>query len=139
MLIGLTLGVTGCATTPPTELPLCEVADVKEDGFVPPLRLPELCALEHNGQHFILSAECAQRLEAYEEVAEANTVMAQEYSSGMAKSQQSYNALAVAGRTQCEIAQIRQGLLQEEKRGRFWDNVFHRTIIAIVGVAAISL
>lgn len=137
MLIGLTLSALGCTTAPPPSN--WEMPEYEQSTPVNPKTLPDLCAFvpSESGVGFLLTVPCAQQIERFEIVAEANTTIAQENANALVASQESAMHLITAGATQEEIARVRLERLEEEKKAHFWDNVFHRTIIVLGVIGAV--
>lgn len=74
---------------------------------------------------------------AYEEVAEFNTVAAENLLSALVKSEEATNYIIEAAKMQREIAIIRQDLLEESRRQHTMDKWFYRVLIVAIGAAAL--
>ena len=126
----------GCASQPRTPLPDWEAAAREEQEVADPIKLPELCALPSDGRW---GARCwVIFVDQYEIIAEGNTEIAFLNASALRKTEAAYDHLIAAGKMQQEIAEIRQELLEEERRGRMMDTWWYRGLIAL-GVVAVSL
>jgi hypothetical protein len=93
--------------------------------------LPDLCEIPESGQWPI---ECWLGLDAYDIVATGNTEIAQELANALNASDASYDALLSAAKIQQELSQIRQDLLEKERRDHVVDNWWHRGLIVLIGI-----
>ncbi len=119
--------VSACATEP-IQLPDFEAAVRADVEVTNPSTLPLLCEWPWN-------AECLQRLDVYEDVAEGNTTLAQLNADIARDSEEAYDHILSAAKAQQEIAQIRQEILEAERRDHFIDNVWHRSLILALAIA----
>lgn len=125
MLIVLTL--SACATQQTVPIPDWKLAERDTSHVVAdPVPLPALCPLQE-----ILTAKCAERIDVYEDVAEGNTQIAQLNANALRKTEQAYDNILDAGKLQQQLSQIRQELLEQERRAHFFDNMFYRSVIAL--------
>jgi len=49
-------------------------------------------------------------------------------------SDEAYDRILSAAKKQQEVAQIRQEMLEAERRDHFWDNVWHKLFIVLLGL-----
>ena len=115
--------------TAPVELPNWDLAkrDTTKEA-ANPLPLPDLCAIPSDGTW---SVECWKKLDAHDLVSEANYSIAQDNANASKKSDGAYDELLGAAKVQQELSQIRQDLLEQERRAHTMDNWFYRVIIAL--------
>lgn len=113
-------------------LPDWALAVRTETPVTDPIDLPVLCAIPVSGSWDV---ECWKLLNAYDVVATANTSIAQENANALRKADASYDYLIEAGKLQSQLAQIRQQLLEQERRAHMMDNWFYRGII-VLGIGA---
>lgn len=130
MLSLIVLIAAGCASQP-VELPNWDLAERPPIEVVDPVELPALCEIPSNGTW---PAECWLALDAYDIVASGNTEIAQDLANALRKSDASYDALLGAAKVQQELSQIRQELLEKERRDHTIDNWWHRGLIVLIGV-----
>ena len=121
--------VSACAVAP-IQLPDFEEATRQQEEVTYPVPLPLLC-------EWPWSAECLERLNKYEDVAEANTEIAQLNAEIAADSDEAYDRILSAAKQQQEIAQIRQEMLEAERRAHFWDNVERGLMILVLTIALV--
>ena len=133
LLLPTILILAGCASTP-VELPDWTLAERTPTAVTDPLDLPSLCAIPLTGSW---NVECWKRLSAYDLAATANTSIAQANANALRKSDASYDSLIEAGKLQSQLAQIRQQLLEQERRAHMMDNWFYRGLITLglIGIA----
>jgi len=129
LLLGLTLA--GCASEP-VVLPDWEIASRIPSEVADPLPLPRLCEIPWD------AVACWQRLDEYDIIAHGNTDIAVSNTAALRKTEAGYDAVIEAGKMQQQLSQIRQELLEQERKAHFWDNVGHRAFIAL-GVIAIII
>ena len=128
-LILLMVLISGCATER-YQIPDWDMAERDQtQEAVDPDALPELCEID--GQSGAWSLECWQVFVRYVEIAETNTEVAALMASALRQSDQAYDYLLGAGRLEQQLAQIRQDLLEDERRAHKMDNWFYRGIIAL--------
>ncbi len=119
--------VSACAAEP-IQLPKFEEAERANIEVTDPTELPELCEWPWT------TGECLQRLDVYEDVAVGNTTLAQVNADIARDSDGAYDYILSAAKKQQEIAQIRQEMLEAERRDHFVDNVWHRALIIALAV-----
>lgn len=133
-LIGLTL--VGCASRPAVELPDWTIAEREPSEIAMPLELPQLCAIPWPED----SLPCWSALDQYDIASGTNVEIAVANIDALRQTEQAYDRLVEAGKLQNELAQIRQDLLDEERRQRELDKWWYRSIIVLgligIGVAA---
>jgi len=138
LLTLLAIGIlTGCSSTPP-ELPEWDIPRATEEAQAP-LTLPErpkATVTDVGGAMF--TAQGMQQLKRFVVASEANYDIAQANAEALEAQSKAFNALIDAGTVQREVAQIRQELLETERRDHFIDNWFHRGVI-ILGLLVVAL
>jgi len=134
LLIGLI--AVGCASVPRTELPDWDLAEraVDTQEVAEPIALPELCAIPWGAEN----VECWSALDRYDIVSAGNIEIAIANASALRKTEEGYDALVNAGRMQQELSEIRQELLEEERKGRTLDKWYYRGIITL-GLIAVGV
>ena len=120
----------GC-TTSHVELPDWELAAREPVPVTDPTPLPDLCFVPFE------SLECYQALDAYDIVAIGNTDIAQANADALRKTEAGYDALIEAGKLQQQLSQIRQEILEEERKAHMHDKWFYQGIIALGLLAAV--
>lgn len=87
--------------------------------------LPPLCELPWT------ATGCWALVEQYEEVAAANTRIANLNANALEKTEEAYDEAISGGEKQQWVSEQYRQLLQEEKTEHFWDNITHRLLIAV--------
>lgn len=126
----IVLILAGCASQP-IELPNWELAEREKIPATAPLPLPDLCSIPSSGEWPI---ECWKALDAYDIAANANYEIAQANANALSASDDAYDSLLTAARTQAEVARIRQEMLDRERQAHTLDNWWHRTIIVLIAI-----
>jgi hypothetical protein len=75
----------------------------------------------------------------YMDVAEANQAIAEDNAEALESMERAYNHLIDAGKMQREVAILRQQLLDESRNAHLIDNMWHRGLIALGIIVAVSL
>ena len=134
LLIGI---LTVCSSTPVT-LPSWDIPPAATEAQQP-LSLPErpVATLSASGKAEF-SKEGMNQLRRYTTASEANFEIAKANAAALEAQSRAYNALIDAGKMQRQVAEIRQELLEAERRDHFIDNWFHRGLIAL-GLIAVAL
>ena len=133
LLIGLI--AASCANQPRVELPDWDLAargDTVEAAN--PMVLPQLCVIPWEST----DVACWSALDGYDIVSEGNYVIAQANTDALRKAEAGYDHIVEAGKMQQELSQIRQELLEEERRGRMMDKWYYRGIITL-GLIAVGV
>jgi len=125
-----------CATNPVT-LPDWDIEKASIEAQSP-LTLPVLPQAGISGDLATFDKAAMEQLQRYVITSEGNVEIAQANAEALKSQSQAYNSLIDAGRMQQQISQIRQQLLDEEKKAHFVDNLWHRGVI-ILGVLAAVL
>ena len=134
MLTALILSAcAGQASIPQPDWSVAERPDTSEAEEAQPQELPLLCEIPRSGQW---SVECWAAFEQYEEIAQTNYDKALLVYAALGKTEAAYDTLINAGKLQQQLTLLREEMLQEERRQRQYDNLFHRTIIALGLLAA---
>lgn len=126
----LVLILGGCAADRAV-LPDWELAARIPTEAADPLPLPELCEVPWT------TVECWQTLDAFDIIAYGNTDIAIGNTAALRKTEAGYDALIEAGKMQQQLSQIRQDLLEDERRSHLYDNLYHRGIIVLGVIGAI--
>jgi len=84
-------------------------------------------------------AECWGYFEQYEIISEGNLEIANANAAGLRAMFGAYDELWSAGKMQQEYAELREEMLQEERRSHESDNWFYRGTIVLIGGLAIAL
>lgn len=132
LLIGLILA--GCGSSPRVELPNWEIAERTPTEVADPLDLPDLCAIPWP----VDSVDCWSRLDQYDIASSANVDIAMSNAEALRQTELAYDRMITAGKLQNELAQLRQELLEEERRQRELDKWWYRGII-LAGLIAIGV
>ncbi len=132
LILGTTLA--GCGSTP-ISLPVWDIAEAAE-AAQQPLELPlrPVATLSETGRAEF-SRDGMLQLQRYVDASEANFAIARANAQALEAQSRAYNALIDAGKSQRQIAEIRQELLELERRDHFIDVWFHRGVIVLMGVA----
>lgn len=122
---------SGCAT--PTPNPWNEI-----DVTVTPAATPIECGsfpypTEVIGESVVYDNAALNDLEAYRVCSEANKQIAQEHAQQIRYLKESRMHLVEAGKSQRMIADMRQQMLEEERKARFWNNLTLYAVIAAMG------
>lgn len=134
----LILGVlTACSSTP-LELPTCQIPETSLDTQQP-LTLPEL-PVEVSSTESTATFDVAgmQQLKRYRIASEANSAIASANADALAARNESTNALIECSEGQEHWSQIREEMLEQERRDHFIDNWFYRGVIAL-GLIAVAI
>jgi len=119
--------VSACVVEP-IQLPKFEEAERKDVEVSDPVDYPALCEIPWT------TAECYQRLDVFEDVAEDNKELAMLNADIARDSDKAYDHILSAAKQQQEIAQIKQEILEAERRDHFFDNVKNWTFIILLGL-----
>ncbi len=119
--------VSACATDP-IQLPSFQEAERSSEEVTDPVQLPKLCEWPWT------TAECLQRLDVYDDVAEGNTTTAQLNADIARDSDAAYDHILNAAKKQQDIALIREDMLEAERRDHFIDNAWHRALIIALAI-----
>jgi hypothetical protein len=82
--------------------------------------------------------KCWAQLDSYDLVSIANYDIARANTSALRNTEAAFDQIVQAGKLQQQLSQIRQELLEQERRAHTLDNWYHRGLIAL-GVLAIAL
>ena len=121
------LMVSACAVEP-IQLPDFEAAARQDVEVTDPVEYTELCELPWT------TAECFQRLDVFEDEAVDNKDIAALNASIARDSDEAYDYILSAAKAQQEISQIRQEMLEAERRDHFIDNMWHKALIILLAV-----
>jgi len=119
--------VSACAAER-IQLPEFEEAARSDEEVTDPVDYPSLCSLPWT------ATECWQAIDVYEDVAEGNKEIAQLNADIARDSDAAYDHILSAAKKQQEVGQIRQEMLEDERRDHFWDNVWHKVLIVLLGL-----
>ena len=120
--------VSACASER-LQLPDFEEAKRQDVEVTDPVEYTELCELPWT------TAECFQRLDVFEDEATDNKELAQLNANIARDSDEAYDEILSAAKKQQEIAQIREEMLEMERKDHFIDNMWHRGLILVLAIA----
>jgi hypothetical protein len=123
----LALIISGCAAEP-IQLPKFETAEREQEEVTDPVEYSDLCEIPWN------TAECYVRLDVFEDEAIDNKELAQLNADIARDSDEAYDHILAAAKKQQEVAQIRQEMLEAERRDHFIDNMWHKLLIVLLAV-----
>jgi hypothetical protein len=127
LILLLALTVSACAVEP-IQLPDFEAAERQDVEVTDPVEYTQLCEWPWT------TAECLQRLDVFEDEAIDNKDLAQINANIARDSDEAYDHILAAAKAQQEISQIRQEMLEAERRDHFWDNVWLKSLIVLLGL-----
>lgn len=132
MTVGASL--TGCVTTP-TSSPWAEI-EIPTTKATQAVELPDRPLPEtSNGNSATFSLASINALDAYMDVAENNTRLANEHARQLDANRIAMAEIVSAGKHQRRIADLRLEMIRDERRARFWDGLQYWVIIAALGFA----
>lgn len=131
LLIGI--AASGCAPANRVTLPSWDIPPASIEAERP-LPLPALPELGVAGDNATLDRDGVLMLKAYRTAAEANTTIADANAAALEAQAGAYNSLIEAGKLMAQIAEIREEMLELERRDAFIDRMTYRAII-IAGLA----
>ena len=126
----IVLILSACAVAP-VELPDWDLAKPSDEPVTDAKELPILCEISSTGTWNASIAECWAIFEQYEEIAEFNYVAAQGNATGLRNAEAATLELIEAAKVQQQLSQIRQQMLERERRAHFLDNWFYRILIGL--------
>jgi len=129
-IVIVTLIVSGCAAER-IQLPNFEEAARSDEEVTDPIDYPELCMLPWT------AAECWQRIDVYEDVAEGNKKIAQLNADIARLSDEAYDRILSAAKAQQGITKIREEMLELERQDHLFDNIWHRSLIILLGIGLV--
>lgn len=91
---------------------------------------------EANDNRIVYERDGVVALEIYRQTAEANTAMATEHADRIDAQSKAIGHLIDAGRGQRRVADLRQEILEEERRHWFWERSSYWVALLVLGVAA---
>ena len=121
------IGTTTACSTTPLELPNWSELEVASTEAVHPIPLPGL-ETDLDGNVTALS------LQSLLIAAKANTEIAEQNALALQALSGAYNDVIDAGRHQRDYAMIREEQLELERQDHQLDNLFHRTVIALLAL-----
>ncbi len=128
--------LVGCSATAPRDSPWDAIELFDNTPPTEPLDLPLFPTFGESADGLVtLTPAEGQELLIYQVAAEANTEIAWEHADQVADMRTAYNALSRAGQAEHEIAELRQTLLEEERRAHFWSRITDWILIGILGIA----
>ncbi len=119
--------VGGCAAER-IQLPNFEEAERSGEEVTDPTEYPVLCEIPN------WDVTCWQAFTVYEEIAEGNRELAQINADIARDGDAAYDHILSAAKKQQEISQIREEMLEAERRDHFIDNLWHRGLIVLIAV-----
>ncbi len=123
----LIISLAGCAVDP-IQLPNFQAAEREDVEVTDPVEYSELCEVPFT------VAECYVRLDVFEDEAIDNKKLAQLNADIARDSDEAYDRILSAAKQQQEVAQIRQEMLEAERKDHFIDNVWHRALIIALAI-----
>lgn len=118
------------------ELPEWDLTERQNLEVASPIELPTLCEIPSSG---VWPVECWKALDAYDFVANKNVEIAAKNADAFRTSEESYDRLLQAAKTQQQLGVIRQEMLDRERREHTLDNWFHRGVIVLGAIVAVTL
>ena len=130
----LTFGtLSGCASQT-VDLPDWDIPEAAEE-IQYPLSLPELPSPASSSEtHVTFTADDFARLASYAVTAGGNYDAALANAEALERQSAAYNSLIEAGKLQRQLTQVRQEMLEQERRDHFVDNLWHRGIIVLIAI-----
>ncbi len=122
--------VSGCAVEP-IQLPKFEAAERQDVEVTDPVEYTLLCELPW------ATTECWQRVGVFEDEAFDNKDIAQLNADIARDSDEAYDYILSGAKKQQEISQIRQEMLEAERRDHFIDNLQRGIAIVLFAIAGI--
>lgn len=119
--------VSGCAAEP-IQLPNFEAAARPDVEASDPVSLPDLCEIPWT------STACWQRIDVFEDIAIGNTDTAQLNADIVRLGDEAYDHILSGAMRQQQIGQIRQEMLEAERKDHFVDNLWHRVLIVLMAI-----
>ena len=124
--------LAGCASSP-VELPDWDLAQRDQSKEASdPVALPDLCAVPWQPD----DVECWAALDLHDIAAEANYTIAAENAKSSRAGDAAYDELLGAAKVQQELSEIRQRMLEQERRDRELDKWWYRALIVLIGIGA---
>jgi len=121
------LTISACAAEK-IQLPNFEEAERLDVEVTDPVDYPELCNIPFT------AVECWQSLDVFEDVAIGNKELAQLNADIARDGDKAYDHILSAAKKQQEVGQIRQEMLEAERRDHFINNVWHRALIILMAI-----
>ena len=122
--------VSGCAVEK-IQLPDFEEAVRSDEEVTEPVDLPDLCEIPWT------TVACWQRLHVLEDVAIGNTTIAYINADIARDSDTAYDHILSAAKQQQTIGQIREEMLEAERRDHFIDNLQRGIVILLLGIGLV--
>ena len=122
--------VSGCAVER-IQLPDFSEAERIDEYITDPSEYPLLCSIPWT------ATECWQRVDVFEDIAEDNRVLAQLNADIARDSDEAYDHILNAAKTQQEITKIREEMLELERRDHLLDNLYRNVLIGLLVVGLI--
>ena len=124
--------LSGCASSPRVSVPDWDIAERETQEITEQTELPALCAIPWT------ATECWAAVAEFEIVSEGNREIAQANAEALRAMEGAYDALIEAGKLQQQYAELREEMLQEERRDHLMDVWFYRGLLTIGGIAVIA-
>ena len=130
----LLLLISGCATSPPIS-PWAGLS-VETDPAIAAMDCGSFPAPSEATNAFITYDKAGvNALEAYRVCSEANQANVDEHAAQILQLKIARQGLTEAGQAQWNIAEMRQQMLEDERRHHFWQNIGYWVVIGAMGVA----
>ena len=135
LFIVLVLGcLAGCATSPSPD-PWADI-EVQEPGAIKPLSLPEFPSpVSMTEDTVTFDLDGANAVSAYIVVAEGNTDIGAAHAMQIDDLRIAAKALVEAGKAQRKVADLRQEILEEERRHWMFEKAAYLTGFLLIGLA----
>ena len=129
-------GLIGCSSTPPIELPTCEIPAAPAEAQHP-LTLPEIpVELESTVLTATYTLQGMAQWQRYRIAADTNTTIARENALALEARNASVNKLIECSSYSKHWMELREDMLQEERRAHFIDNLWSRGALVLIAVGA---
>lgn len=132
LIVGLSL--SGCASAPPDNP--WDSLTVDTDPAATSIDCGRFPApTDATGAQIVYNEAGVNELEAYRVCSEANAGMANEHAAQIGELKTSRAALVEAGKSQRNIADMKQVMLEDERRHNFWTSIGYWILIVGMGAA----
>ena len=125
-MVGSLLVLSSCTSTPVNHWESIEVPTEAIEAPLPCAELPKPTSFDEIGQG---------RIQAMRDCAEANYAIASEHVIQIENMRQSVQHLTDAGQAQYRISQMRQEMLEDERRHNAWSSIGYWVVIIAMGVS----
>ena len=138
LICWIVFALTACSTTP-LQLPTCDIPGPSPE-VQQPLELPRLPQAESSTDTTATySLEEVKQLKRYRIAADTNTKIAKDNALALEARNNEVNELIECSRYSKIWMEVREDMLEQERRDHFIDNLWHRGLIVLGGIAAVAL